>query len=238
MDPGPAAPAGGLSKWSNGPSAMSLPHHTTYHSHTFLQACVFDYNTNAPDETQYELRDSGPNSPLVAILRAPVCRAYSRTLYSDSTKAELCIRYKGFICKLSSVSNPPSTPPTTGRSLLEYNGIPAAPVAIQPDTSDMYLHNEIHIKRPTLLSTVMISLDTQLSTTLEQFTKPIPLRPTHPQANNYHHATHHAHHDAVRSLRDRRPNRLARQCQGIKLQLSKTDLGPLQMTDEAPERYP
>lgn len=157
---------------------MSLPHHITYHSHTFVQACVSDYNTNAPDETQYELRDSGPNSPLVAILRAPVCRAYSRTLYSDSTKAELCIRYKGFVCKHSSVSNPSSTPPTTERSLLEYNGLPAAPVAIQPDTPDVYLHNEIHIKGPTLLSTMMISLDIQLTTTLEQSTEPNTLRST------------------------------------------------------------
>jgi hypothetical protein len=60
----------------------------------------------------------------------------------------------------------------------------------------------------------------------------------HPQANNHHHATHHAHHHAVRSHCDRRPNRPARQRQGIKLQLSTTDLGPLKMTDEAPERYP
>jgi hypothetical protein len=146
---------------------MHQQHHATCHSHTFVKSCVSDYNTSVPERTKYELRNSGSTSVLVAILWNPSEGTCSITLYTHSTKAELSIGYKGFIQQFSSLLNPLLTPPTTGRSLLEYNGLPAAPVVIQPDRPAVQRHHAIRIKGPISLPTMGINLHTQLCTTLK-----------------------------------------------------------------------
>ena len=146
---------------------MLQQHHATCNSHTFAKSCVSDYNTSALERTKYELRNSGSTSVLVEILWNPFEGSCSRTLYTHSTKAELSIGYKGYIQQFSSLLNPLLTPPTTGRSLLEYNGLPAAPVVIQPDRPAVQRHHAIRIKGPISLPTMGINLHTQLCTTLK-----------------------------------------------------------------------
>jgi len=68
-------------------------------------------------------------------------------------------------------SNPSSTPPTTERSLQVYNKLPAASVAIQPVTPNVYIHDHIYIKGPFSLSTTTIRINTQLSKTSKEPTK-------------------------------------------------------------------